>query len=135
MAEDVRRQNAVPEPTRDVGNVAPDVVRLEEITVGQPTSSSGPEAARALEAVDVQSLKTDQLRAYNIVKWHLDETLRGAAISPLRMCLVGEGGTGKSRVIQTITQYFASRGVEYLLVKGAYTGIAAALIGGKTTHA
>ncbi|KZP27492.1 hypothetical protein FIBSPDRAFT_683605, partial [Athelia psychrophila] len=53
---------------------------------------------------------------------------------PLRMILYGEGGTGKSKVIQTVTEAFARRGVKYMLVKSAYTGVAAYLIDGKTTH-
>ncbi|KAI9069199.1 hypothetical protein FKP32DRAFT_1549094, partial [Trametes sanguinea] len=53
---------------------------------------------------------------------------------PLRMAIVGAGGTGKSRVIGSVTDLFEKRGASHLLVKGAYTGIAAALIGGKTTH-
>ncbi|KAF9780858.1 hypothetical protein BJ322DRAFT_978412, partial [Thelephora terrestris] len=53
---------------------------------------------------------------------------------PLRMILYGEGGTGKSRVIQTITESFAARGVSHMLVKAAYTGVAASLVNGKTTH-
>ncbi|KXN83798.1 ATP-dependent DNA helicase PIF1 [Leucoagaricus sp. SymC.cos] len=46
----------------------------------------------------------------------------------------GEGGTGKSRVIQTVTTAFEERNVGHLLIKSAYTGIAASLIDGKTTH-
>ena len=89
---------------------------------------------QALPAVDVDCLKTDQLRAYRIVTWHLSETLRGSNVPPLRMVLYGEGGTGKSRVIQTITEAFAARGVSDMLMKAAYTGVAASLVGGKTTH-
>ena len=58
----------------------------------------------------------------------------GEEVAPLRMIIHGEGGTGKSRVIQTITDLFASKGAAGLLVKGAYTGIAASLIGRKTLH-
>ncbi|CCO35593.1 DNA repair and recombination protein pif1,mitochondrial [Rhizoctonia solani AG-1 IB] len=47
---------------------------------------------------------------------------------------LGAGGTGKSRVIQTITNEFKRRGCEEKLLKSAYTGIAASLIDGKTTH-
>ena len=79
-------------------------------------------------------LKPDQLRAYRIVTWHLGETLCGADIPPLRMVLYGEGGTGKSRVIQTITEAFAAHGVSHMLMKAAYTGVAASLVDGKTTH-
>jgi hypothetical protein len=50
------------------------------------------------------------------------------------MLIHGEGGTGKSRVIQTITESFKTRGVSRTLLKAAYTGIAASLIGGKTLH-
>ena len=46
----------------------------------------------------------------------------------------GEGSTGKSKVIQTVTEAFAQKGVKYMLVKAAYTGVAASLIDGKTTH-
>lgn len=50
------------------------------------------------------------------------------------MIIHGEGGTGKSRVIQTVTEYFVQRGAKYLLLKAAYTGVGASLIDGKTTH-
>ena len=45
-----------------------------------------------------------------------------------------KGGTGKSRVIQTITGAFAARGVSHMVVKAAYTGVAASLVNGETTH-
>lgn len=95
----------------------------------QPTDSE-----QALPAVILASLKPDQLRAYHVVNWHLAKTLQGADIPPLRMVLYGEGGTGKSRVIQTITESFSARGAEHMLVKAAYTGVAASLVNGKTTH-
>ena len=108
---------------------------------GSPSGSSLPAvilqttgSEQALPAVDLGSLKRDQLRAYQIVDWHLGETLRGTSPPPLRMILYGEGGTGKSRVIQTITESFAARGVGHMLIKAAYTGVAASLISGKTTH-
>ena len=50
------------------------------------------------------------------------------------MLLHGEGGTGKSKVIQTVTEGFKARGVQFMLIKAAYTGVAASLIDGKTTH-
>ena len=50
------------------------------------------------------------------------------------MVLTGEGGTGKSRVIDTVTQYFKNENIPDKLAKGAYTGITASLIGGKTLH-
>lgn len=50
------------------------------------------------------------------------------------MIFYGEGETGNSKVIQTVTETFAQKGVKYMLVKSAYTGVAASLIDGKTTH-
>ncbi|KAI6152805.1 hypothetical protein EDD17DRAFT_1490991, partial [Pisolithus thermaeus] len=79
-------------------------------------------------------LNAGQRRAYDIVMWHLGQTLSGGRPPPLRMLVHGEGGTGKSRVIQSITECFARRGARHLLVKAAYTGVAASLIDGKTTH-
>ncbi|KAL4077871.1 hypothetical protein J3A83DRAFT_4087193 [Scleroderma citrinum] len=78
-------------------------------------------------------LKPDQFRAYDIITRHLDRTLSGYEPSPLRMLILGEGGTGKSKVIQTVTEYFAQRGVVHILLKSAYTGVAAS-IDGKTIH-
>ncbi|THU83028.1 hypothetical protein K435DRAFT_690331, partial [Dendrothele bispora CBS 962.96] len=79
-------------------------------------------------------LKEDQRRAYDIITWHLDQTLAGRKPPPLRMVLYGEGGTGKSRVIQTVTEYFERHHAKHLLIKAAYTGVAASLIDGKTLH-
>ncbi|KAJ7031923.1 hypothetical protein C8F04DRAFT_934012, partial [Mycena alexandri] len=79
-------------------------------------------------------LKADQRRAYDIIVWHLDNHLAGNKPPPLRMLIHGEGGTGKSKVIKTVTQAFSDRGVPHMLLKSAYTGVAASLIDGKTTH-
>lgn len=96
---------------------------------------SGEETSEeALSAVDPSMLKDDQFRAYDIITWHLNQTLAGSKPPPLRMLLHGEGGTGKSKVIQTITEYFQSKGAKHMLLKAAYTGVAASLIEGKTTH-
>lgn len=88
----------------------------------------------ALTGVHPSELKPDQYRAYDIVAWHLEQTLAGKEPPPLRLIIHGEGGTGKSKVIQTITEFFAQRGAKHLLLKAAYTGVAASLINGKTTH-
>jgi len=88
----------------------------------------------SLLPIDSSMLKADQYRAYDIVTRHLDQTLSGYELPPLRMLILGEGGTGKSKVIQTITAYFAHRGVVHMLLKAAYTGVAASIVDGKTTH-
>lgn len=87
-----------------------------------------------LEGVDPSCLLPDQRRAYDIIDFHLRETLAGRKLKQLLMLIPGEGGVGKSKMIQTITDNFRSRGVASILVKGAYTGIAASVIDGKTLH-
>jgi len=91
-------------------------------------------AEASLAPADPSMLKADQYWAYGIITWHLNETLSGSEPPPLRMVIHGEGGTGKSKVIQTITQYFEQKEVAHILLKAAYTGIAASLINGKMTH-
>ncbi|KAH7924255.1 hypothetical protein BV22DRAFT_1047590 [Leucogyrophana mollusca] len=84
--------------------------------------------------VDPSCLLKDQRRAYDIIDWHLAETLAERNPPQLLMHIPGEGGVGKSKTIQTITENFQARGVGDLLVKAAYTGIAASIIDGKTLH-
>jgi hypothetical protein len=55
-------------------------------------------------------LNKDQRRAYEIVKGHLQQSLLDEQPRPLCMILYGEGGTGKSKVIQTISETFLNAG-------------------------
>jgi hypothetical protein len=50
-----------------------------------------------LSAVDPSYLLQDQRRAYDIIDWHLAETLQVAGRAPpqLLMLIPGEGGVGK----------------------------------------
>ncbi|VDC07039.1 unnamed protein product [Peniophora sp. CBMAI 1063] len=91
-------------------------------------------AEEALTAVDVQHLLPDQRRAFEIISAHAKMTLAGMAPPQLLMQMHGEGGTGKSRVIQTVTEVFAALEADDRLAKASFTGIAASLIGGKTLH-
>ena len=52
----------------------------------------------------------------------------------MQMIIYGEGGTGKSKVLQSVTEAFHQHGAHHMLLKAAYTGVAASLIDGKTTH-
>ncbi|KIM64602.1 hypothetical protein SCLCIDRAFT_1213106 [Scleroderma citrinum Foug A] len=93
-----------------------------------------PHVEEHLTALDATNLLFSQRRTYDIIDWHLNETLANRKPSQLLMIIAGEGGVGKSKTIQTITQNFYHRGVAHMLVKGAYTGIAASIIDGKTLH-
>jgi hypothetical protein len=109
----------------------PPSVSLSEARV---FNSNTDNAELSLTAVNVEALLPDQRRAFDIIAWHLDRTLAGDVPPPLRMIIHGEGGTGKSKVIQTVSEYFRHRGASHLLLKTAYTGVAASLINGKTCH-
>lgn len=87
-----------------------------------------------LSPIDADKLLKDQRRAYDIVSWHLQEVLKKNDPPQLLMLIPGEGGVGKSKTIQTITANFVSLNAGDMLVKAAYTGIAASTIGGKTLH-
>ena len=50
------------------------------------------------------------------------------------MIIYGEGGTGKLKMIQTVSEAFIARGQSESLIKTAYMGVAASLIDGKMTH-
>jgi hypothetical protein len=77
---------------RDVG---PDVTPLNQLSrpgsipSGQPII---PGTDMTTTFVDTSDLRIDQLRAYEIVVWHLQQTLTGDNPAPLRMILYGEGG-------------------------------------------
>jgi len=88
----------------------------------------------ALTPAKPNELLEDQHCAYDIVDWHLQKLLSGLNLPQLRMIIPGEGGVGKSKTIQMITDNFVSHGIGNMLVKSAYTGIAASVIGGKTLH-
>jgi hypothetical protein len=141
LAKDVQEQNSIPEFVQAVDPIdgGEDVVRMDDLTVGGGDPQVSPLSQPAvtdivLSPAHPSELKADQLRAYEIIVWHLDQVLAGKNPPPLRMLLHGEGGTGKSKVIQTVTQAFVDRAVSHWLLKAAYTGVAASLINGKTTH-
>jgi hypothetical protein len=75
------------------------------ITVLQPEIQIAP--------VRPELLNSEQHRAYQIITTHLRNNLTGQKTPPLRMILCGEGGTGKSKVIQTITDAFVEAGNRY----------------------
>jgi hypothetical protein len=110
-----------------------DVEPMDDVGDVRATDASGC-INSALEPVEPAKLLPDQKRAFDIVSWHLKETLAQKNPKQLLMIMPGEGGVGKSKTIQTMTEEFKRLGVENMLVKAAYTGIAASTIHGKTLH-
>jgi hypothetical protein len=77
------------------------------------------------------SLNVEQARAFRLIASHSQQN---SDAEPLRMYLGGPGGTGKSRVINALTDYFAERGETRRLRLTSFTGIAAKNINGVTLH-
>ncbi|KAJ7183738.1 hypothetical protein C8R46DRAFT_884186, partial [Mycena filopes] len=75
-------------------------------------------------------LNKEQTRAFRIVADHAS----GPQTSPLRMYLGGMGGTGKSRVLKAIIEFFQKRKEDYRYMVLGPTGSTAALLNGSTYH-
>ena len=95
--------------------------------------TDGTEIARGVQAIIQQfSLNDDQAFAFQIIA---DQTIgRSKVGSQLRMGIFGEGGTGKSRLIDAIRAWFKFCRREEELVVTATTGAAASKINGTTLH-
>jgi len=80
--------------------------------------------------IDEWSLNTEQARAFRIIALHSADVKS----KPLRMYIGGAGGTGKSRVICALTDFFKRTGQSRRLRLASFTGAAAKNIGGTTLH-
>ena len=78
-------------------------------------------------------LNKDQRRAHDIVEQDILANLNGDNSEQLLMLVLGQGGTGKSVVINAISETFAEHNASHMLAKTATSGVAASLIGGQTT--
>ena len=83
------------------------------------------------DLISVWSLNTEQARAFRIITLHS----AGTKSKPLRMYIGGPGATGKSRVIQALTDFFNRTGQSRRLRLASFTGAAAKNIGDTTLHA
>ncbi|KAJ7494790.1 hypothetical protein B0H11DRAFT_1910735 [Mycena galericulata] len=88
-----------------------------------------PEQQNALDILNVE-----QRRAHDIIEQHVRRTMAGVQQDQLLMIVRGEGGTGKTVLLNAIAHTFAFLKVEEWLAKTATTGVAASLVGGVTVH-
>jgi hypothetical protein len=85
-----------------------------------------------IEAVVTKwTLNAEQARAFSLIASH---SRKEANTEPLHMYLGRPGGTGKSRVIAALTDYFVEWGEAQRLRLASFTGIAAKNIKGTTLH-
>lgn len=95
----------------------------------QPTSGNTVIDIPAM--ISEYGLNTEQARAFSLIANH---SLKKNT-EPLRMFLGGPGGTGKSRIIMAITDFFKRRGEERRFRLTSFMGVAARNIAGMTLHA
>ena len=93
--------------------------------------TDGTQIARGVQTIIQQfNLNDDQAFAFQII---VDHTIgRSKVGSQLRMGIFGEGGTGKSTLIDAVRAWFKFCGREQELIVTATTGAAASKINGYT---
>jgi hypothetical protein len=115
-----------------------DSARLARCAGPSATIRLGPAASFAEAGRQVAerfTLNRNQGIALRVICRQLDRIRReepGAA----QLCLFvgGEGGTGKSRVIEAVAELFENKGISHRLLLTATSGTAAARINGVTIH-
>ena len=84
------------------------------------------------ETISSFTLNNEQARALRMIA---EQSLLNRNADPLRMLLIGPGGTGKSRVIDAVREFFNKSNQKRRLRLASYTGVAARNISGMTLHA
>ena len=104
----------------------------------QREADAAVEALSAQDAVDESPrcamLNERQKMAYHIVTSHVEAHLRGENPPQCLMIVHGQGGTGKTAMLNAISNAFDDLAASHLLAKTAMSGVAASLIRGKTLH-
>ena len=133
----------MPITTEEIGNIAPvSSNRDPPVEYEQPPPVTEPRIVpgvprrifeQALANTLIKwTLNCEQTRAFRIIAEH---SLANGRLPPLRMFINGSGGTGKSRVINALKDYFDACGQGRRFRLASYTGIAAKNIHGMTLHA
>ena len=129
-----------PDQTAEIASSseAHDVLSLGEIPMimdvdSEPTAIAITQEAPPINDMDLV-LNERQMMAYTIVTNHLRDHL-SQRNPPQRLVIVhGQGGTGKSALLNAISKTFDDLGASDLLAKTAMSGVAASIIGGQTLH-
>lgn len=121
-------------------------VHVTDADSGSLTRSAGPSATvqfgpstsfsdAGRQLAERFTLNRRQSIALRLICRQLDRVRRDeSGTSQLCQFIGGEGGTGKSRVIEAIVELFASKGISHRLLVTATSGTAAARINGITIH-
>ena len=84
--------------------------------------------------VEKWTLNIEQARPFRLITTHAARKDLGQPVDPLRMFLGEPGGTGKSRVISAVKDYFYEMHQDRRFRLASFTGIAAKNISGSTLH-
>ncbi|KAJ3565934.1 hypothetical protein NP233_g7319 [Leucocoprinus birnbaumii] len=82
----------------------------------------------------LRALRADQRLVHDIVESQLLKHLNKEPTEQLLMLCLGEGGTGKTKIIREITATYREHGHPEWLSRTATSGVAATLIEGETLH-
>ena len=129
-----------PDETADIASSseAHDVLSLGDLPVIMDLDSEPTAMAITRQTPPISDtnlvLNERQMMAYTIVTNHLRDHL-SQRNPPQRLLIVhGQGGTGKSALLNAISKTFDDLGASNLLAKTAMSGVAASIIGGQTLH-
>ena len=115
------------------------VIALNEINMSSHTTDTEPSASQLPPLTSLsQNTRVDlnhrQSMAHTIISEHLREYLTQGDAPQRLMIVHGQGGTGKSTLLNAISTTFTECGASHLLAKTAMSGVAASVIGGQTLH-
>ena len=80
------------------------------------------------------TLNQKQCIAFEKVVMNPIKRMKGENVEQLLLYIGGKGGTGKSQVVKAVTHFHQCLNIQHALRLTAFTGNAAANIGGRTIH-
>lgn len=86
------------------------------------------------EVLNTMNDLPEQQGSFKLIAHHIKQTRLGQSVDQMRMLVTGEGGTGKTYLIQCITNLLKFIDRSQWLIKAAPTGRAANIIHGDTLH-
>ena len=126
------KRNANNKARKETGNQSNTIHKSESITSNivkiidwsylTKNFNIGENKKQVEDVISKFGLNTEQERAFHIIANHVVSQ----QIEQLKMYLGGMGGTGKSRVIEALSNFFAARNEAHCFVIVAPTGTAAA---------
>ena len=99
---------------------------------GEPSVTLSSTSPLCIDAVD--GLNEKQKIVHTIISNNLRAHLQNQNPIQILMIVHGQGGTGKTTLLNAISKTFENHGASKLFAKTALSGVAASLIGGQTLH-